>query len=110
MDKIRDLYFLDNAYKEYVDLPDSIKQEFGFKLWQVQNGKLPANTKSMIGLKGIFELREWSEDSTYRTMYTTIIKGKIVVLHAFQKKSQKTPKKNIDLVKARLKEALEEFK
>ncbi|PIP91533.1 MAG: hypothetical protein COW79_01900 [Bdellovibrionales bacterium CG22_combo_CG10-13_8_21_14_all_38_13] len=110
MSEIKELYFLDNAYKEYMDLPDTIKQEFGFKLWQVQNGIEPANTKSMSGMKGIFELREWSNDSTYRAMYTTIIKGKIVVLHAFQKKSQKTPQKNLEIIRKRQKEALEEFK
>ncbi len=46
--------------------------------------------------------------NTYRSVYTTKIGEKIYVLHAFQKKSKKgiqTPKKEIDLIKRRLKTA-----
>lgn len=107
---MKELYFLNTAYKEYTDLPDTVKQEFGFKLWQIQNGNVPENAKKMAGFKSIFELRSWDRDGTYRTMYTTVIQHKIVVLHAFQKKSQKTPKKHLDIVKQRQKEAIQELR
>lgn len=110
-DKIyKQLYFLDKAYKEYTSLPESALNEFGYKLWIAQLGEKPANAKKIEGFKSVFELRHWNEDGTYRAIYTSIIKNCIVVLHAFQKKSQKTPKKNLELIKQRLKEAKAEIK
>lgn len=47
----------------------------------------------------------WSDDGTYRVVYTTEFAGKLYVIHAFKKKSKTgvgTPKKEIDLVRERL--------
>ena len=47
-------------------------------------------------------------EGTFRTVYTVEFKDAIAVLHVFQKKSKsgiKTPKKDIDLVLQRLKQA-----
>ena len=55
------------------------------------------------------EIRSDHESDTYRAVYTTKIGDKIYVLHAFQKKSKRgiaTPKKEIDLIKRRLKDEL----
>ncbi len=52
------------------------------------------------------EIRSTFRTNTYRSIYTTKINKKIYVLHAFQKKSKKgiqTPRKEIDLIKRRLK-------
>ena len=51
---------------------------------------------------------------TYRAVYAVKIGERVYVLHCFQKKSQrgiKTPKKEVDLIKKRLKMAqeLEEY-
>ena len=48
------------------------------------------------------------EGDTFRTVYTVRLAGAVYVLHVFQKKAKQgrvTPKKEIDLVKKRLKEA-----
>ncbi len=110
MASVKELYFLDAAYEEYINLPDVIKQEFGFKFWQIQNGKVPENSKKMVGIPNVFELRAWDREGTYRAIYTTVINEKIIVLHAFKKKSQKTPRKSMELIKIRLKQALTEFR
>ncbi len=63
-----------------------------------------------MGNAKVLEIREWSNSGTYRVMYTVEFERYIYVLHAFQKKSKEgiaTPKKEIDLLKARLKEAKE---
>lgn len=47
---------------------------------------------------------------TYRAVYTVRLAGRVYVLHAFQKKSKSgmaTPKAEIDLVKQRLRRAIE---
>ncbi len=50
---------------------------------------------------------------TYRAVYTLKLGNEVFVLHAFQKKAKKgraTPKKELDLIKQRLKEAIEIYK
>ena len=48
------------------------------------------------------------DGDTFRAVYTAKLKGKIYVLHCFQKKSKKgnaTPKRDLDLIERRLKQA-----
>ena len=41
---------------------------------------------------------------SHRIFYVAVVKEEIVLLHAYQKKSQKAPKKEIDLAHKRMKE------
>jgi phage-related protein len=41
---------------------------------------------------------------SHRIFYAAVVKEEIVLLHAYQKKSQKAPKKEIDLAQKRMKE------
>lgn len=50
----------------------------------------------------IWELREESKTNTYRLMYFFFTGKQIVFLHGFQKKSIKTPRKEIEIAKSRL--------
>lgn len=53
------------------------------------------------------------DGEAYRAVYTVKFAGVVYVLHAFQKKSKKgiaTPQREIDLVKARLKRAMEHYR
>jgi len=59
---------------------------------------------------GVLEIVDNYDGDTYRTVYTVKLAGVVYVLHAFQKKSKKgiaTPKKDIDMIKKRLKLAVE---
>ncbi|UCH24679.1 MAG: type II toxin-antitoxin system RelE/ParE family toxin [Trueperaceae bacterium] len=53
---------------------------------------------------GLFELRLMGREGIARVFYCVIIEKRIVMLHVFTKKSQKTPKQVLALVKKRLKE------
>lgn len=63
----------------------------------------------MSGLgAGVLEIVENHDGDTYRAVYTVRFKSRIYVLHCFQKKSKrgiKTPKAEMDVVRARLKVA-----
>ncbi len=62
--------------------------------------------KPLKGFTSVMKIQSTYKTNTYRSIYTTKINEKIYVLHAFQKKSKKgiqTPKKEIDLIKHRLK-------
>lgn len=53
---------------------------------------------------GLFQLRLKSKEGIARVFYGTVVKEQILMLHVFTKKSQKTPKKELDTAKRRLKE------
>jgi len=52
--------------------------------------------------KGVREIRI-HENGEYRVIYTATTGDSVYVLHAFNKKSQKTPKRDIELTRKRLK-------
>lgn len=52
--------------------------------------------------KGVKEIRVACEDGAFRVFYVVDRPEAIYVLHAFQKTTQKTEKRDIDLAKARL--------
>ena len=56
--------------------------------------------------KGVFELRIKSKEGIARVFFCTRIGKKIIMLHSFIKKSQKTPKKELKIAKSRMKEVL----
>ncbi len=53
---------------------------------------------------GLFELRLRAPEGIARVFYCTVVDRKIVVLHHFVKKTDKTPKKDLETARARLKE------
>jgi len=53
---------------------------------------------------GLFELRVKGTEGIARVFYCTKIGKRIVMLHVFVKKSQKTPKKELKIARQRLKE------
>jgi phage-related protein len=53
---------------------------------------------------GLFEIRLKGAEGIARVMYCTLIGKRIVMLHAFVKKTDKTPGKDLVLARQRLKE------
>jgi phage-related protein len=54
--------------------------------------------------KGLFELRVKGKEGIARVFFCTKIGKKILMLHCFIKKTQKIPKKELELARKRLKE------
>ena len=50
------------------------------------------------------------EQGIFRVVYVVKYLERVIVLHAFQKKTEKTAKKDLDLARQRLKLVLEEVK
>ena len=59
----------------------------------------------MIG-RGVEEIRIWDESGTYRVIYTARLEEAVYVLHAFQKKTQATSQRDIDLARKRFDELM----
>lgn len=52
--------------------------------------------------KGLFEIRARGKEGIGRAFFCTIVDQRIVILHAFVKKSQKTPKKELAIARRRM--------
>jgi phage-related protein len=101
---LKTLKFVGSSLDDLRNFPEEARRVAGFELRAVQNGFDPRDWKSMqsIGF-GVREIRihvlgEW------RVIYVAQLSDAIYVLHAFQKKSQKTNKNDIELARKRLKE------
>ena len=60
------------------------------------------HTRAMGG--GLFELRIKAGEGIARVFYCTIVNRRIVILHHIIKKSQKTPRRDLDIARKRLEE------
>lgn len=89
--------------------PEGVREEMGYALYVAQVGQKHPNAKPLRGFgAGVFEVTSDHHKNAYRIVYTLRLKGRICVLHVFQKKSRKgiaTPKGDLDLIKRRLKQA-----
>ena len=93
--------------------PEEVKDAIGYALYMAQRGAKHPDAKPLRGFggAGILEIVVSHAGDAYRAVYAVRLAGRIYALHVFQKKSRsgiKTPKSEIELIKARLKRAEEE--
>jgi phage-related protein len=87
-----------------VSFPDGVKHNFGFYLWQLQQGEKPTNFRPLPSVgAGVYELRDQDERAWYRVVYLSRINDVIHVLHCFEKKSRQMPRKDFEKAKQRFK-------
>ena len=92
--------FLGDSLSRLREFPESARATAGF---QLQQGLDPDDWKPMgtIG-PGVREIRIRDASGAFRVIYLARLEDRILVLHAFQKKTQKTAQKDLDLAAARL--------
>ena len=102
------MLWLGTARDDLRGFPADARQVAGFQLWRVQRGLEPNDWKPMpvVGL-GVREIRVRT-DLEHRVIYLAKFNEAIYVLHAFQKRSQRTPKPDLDLARQRLRELLKQ--
>ena len=107
------LNWVGTAKKDLLAFPHTVIGAMGYALGVAQLGGKHPNAKPWKGEgAGVFEIVEDFSGDTYRAVYTVRFADVIYVLHAFQKKSPKgiaTATKDVALIKARLKQAREDF-
>jgi phage-related protein len=85
--------------------PESARKEAGVQLHKVQLGYDPSDWKPMVTVgPGVREIRIRDEVGAFRVLYVASIGNAVYVLHAFQKKTQQTAKRDIDLATSRLRQ------
>lgn len=74
----------------------------------MQQGKEPSDWKAMPSVgAGVNEIRVHAKGE-HRVMYVAKFDEAVYVLHAFEKKTQRTPQLDIELARARLRGLVEE--
>ena len=82
-------------------MPEAARRDIGVELTLVQGGDLPTDWKPIRGVgAGVMEIRV-HRPGEFRVIYVAKFAEAVYVLHAFGKKSQKTPKADLDLAKQR---------
>lgn len=91
--------------------PEEVRRELGKAIFDLQKGgalAMPASRPVPSVYTGVSELRIRDRSGIYRVFYYRQSSRGILVFHAFVKKTQTTPKRELELARTRLKELLDE--
>lgn len=87
--------------------PREARRKAGLELRAVQRGQEPTDFKPLAAVgAGVYEIRIHAQGA-YRVFYVTKFQEAVYVLHAFQKKTQKTAKRDLEIGRQRYKTAQE---
>ena len=99
MERLRQIIFFKHYFKEFFDpLNEKVKVKIDQVFFTVRLAeRIPAKFfKPVTGYDGLFEIRVEYQSNIYR-IFCCFDEGNLVVLfNGFQKKSRKTPRKEID--------------
>ena len=89
---------------------EEARKQAGYQLYRVQSGLEPDNWKPMTTVgAGVREIRVHTRDE-FRVIYVATFQEAVYVLHAFQKKTQKTSKHDLEVATLRFKQLVKERK
>ena len=98
---MKNLKFVGSTLEDIRDFPAEARRQVGFELYAIQRGYDPSDWKPMPSVgSGVREIRihvlgEW------RVLYVAKFADAVYVLHAFQKKTQKTRQEDIEIAQKR---------
>jgi phage-related protein len=99
-----------NQPQRFARVPRTCTGSRGYALYIAQRGGKHRDAKPLSGFggTGVVEIVKDYRSDTFRAVYTLRYAGMVFVLHAFQKKSKtgrETPRRDMELIKQRLREA-----
>lgn len=102
---LKPLKFLGSSRDDLRAMPKAVQHAIGVELMVVQLGGEPSDFKPMSSVgAGVYEIRVADAAGAFRTMYVAKFAEAVYVLHAFQKKTAKTAKADLDLAAKRYKQ------
>ena len=97
------ILFIGSSRDDLREFPAEVRKVLGDELLRVQNGLMPVDFKPLKDVgKGAYEIRVHL-NGAWRVIYVAKFMNAIYVLHAFEKKTQKTSQKDMELAKRRYK-------
>ncbi len=87
------------SYKRLLEFPTATIRQIGYQLGKVQRGDEPADWKPMSSIgPGAVEIRI-HDPHEHRVIYVAKFEDAVYVLHAFEKKTQKTAEKDLNIAR-----------
>src|SRR6266849_3889542 len=80
--------------------PDDVRRDFGKAIFDLQKGaklSMPLSRAMPSVARGVEELRVKDRSDAYRVFYFARLETAVLIFHAFEKKTAKTPPHEIDL-------------
>jgi phage-related protein len=101
---MKEIRSLGDTRERLRDFPEDARIRAGYELREVQKGSEPTDCKPMktVGA-GVREIRIRLANGAFRVIYVATLPKYVLVLHAFEKKTEQTPQKDIELAAQRLK-------
>lgn len=95
-------YYSEDVQEEILSLPDTLAARYIVltRRMVVLGPNLGEPHTKAFG-EGLFELRLKGAEGIARVFYCTLIGRRIVILHSFIKKSNKTPRRELDIARGR---------
>ena len=98
-------YYSEAVQQEILALPDTLAARYVVLTWpMIALGSNLGEPHTKAFGEGLFELRLKGAEGIARVFFCTLIGRRIVMLHSFVKKSNKTPLREVHTAEARLKE------
>ena len=98
--------FVGSAKDDLSAFPKSARTRAGYELFMVQVGRNPDDWKPMSTVgSGACEIRVRDEAGAFRVIYVAKFEDAVYVLHAFQKKTRKTSRADLELARERYRTA-----
>ena len=107
---LKPVIWVGSSRKDLRGFPDAVQDHMGYALYVAQRGDKHRDAKVLTGFggAGVVEIVKDYRGDTFRAVYTLRYAGAVYVLHSFQKKSKtrrETPRRDLELIKQRLREA-----
>jgi phage-related protein len=100
----KDLFWVGSALDDIREFPAEARREAGHQLHLVQLGLMPDDWKAMASVgSGVYELRIRTRRE-FRIFYVAKFAEAVYVLHAFEKKTQRTRQADLEIGAARLRD------
>ena len=105
---MKDAIFLGDSLKAIRAFPEDARRTAGRQIGRVQRGAEPIDWKPFptIG-PNVREIRIRESGGAFRVIYQATLADVVVVISAFEKKSQKTPRLEIEKARSRLRAFLQ---
>lgn len=102
---MKKIEWLGSSRSDLRNFPEEARTDAGYQLERVQRGDDPDDWKPLktVG-PGVREIRVRDASGAFRVVYWARLEDCVLVLHAFQKKTQATSRKDIILAVQRFKE------
>jgi len=105
MTKLKPIEFIGDSLARVREFPVSARRAAGYQLDRVQRGLDPDDWKPMKAIgAGVRELRVRDRAGAFRVIYLATLPDRIVVLYAFQKKTQRTARTDIEMAAKRFRD------